>query len=97
MFVADIDECSMNGSPCDQNAECLNFEGSYSCTCKDGFTGNGTVCDGKFTLYRQLMSAEGFYVFYLVFLSVVSLFVHLCFCLSLYCFFDFFFFAFFFL
>lgn len=48
IFVSDIDECSKNGSPCDENADCLNNDGSYTCTCKDGFTGNGRVCDGKF-------------------------------------------------
>ena len=46
-FVSDIDECSKNGSPCNENAECFNNDGSFSCICKDGFTGNGTVCLGK--------------------------------------------------
>ena len=46
-FALDIDECSKNGSPCDENADCLNNLGSYTCSCKDGFTGNGTVCVGK--------------------------------------------------
>ena len=50
-FVADIDECSKNGSPCDENADCLNNDGSYNCTCKDGFTGNGRACDGNTNLY----------------------------------------------
>ena len=46
LFLLDIDECSKNGGPCDENADCLNNAGSYTCTCKDGFTGNGTVCVG---------------------------------------------------
>ena len=45
--MSDIDECTTNGSPCDENADCLNNEGSYICTCKDGFTGNETLCSGK--------------------------------------------------
>lgn len=53
-FVSDIDECSKNGSPCDENADCLNNDGSYTCTCKDGFTGNGTVCVGKLLFVNQL-------------------------------------------
>ena len=45
--MPDIDECSTDSSPCDENAECTNSDGSYSCTCKQGFTGDGTTCDGK--------------------------------------------------
>jgi len=36
----------MDLSQCDENAGCNNNDGSYSCTCKQGFTGNGTVCEG---------------------------------------------------
>lgn len=46
IVFADIDECSSNPSPCDENADCTNSGGSYSCTCKQGFAGNGTVCNG---------------------------------------------------
>ena len=52
--MLDIDECSNNGSPCDENADCLNNDGSYTCTCKDGFTGNGTVCVGKVSFSNNL-------------------------------------------
>ena len=41
----DFDECSVDFSPCDENADCTNSDGSYSCTCKQGFTGNGAVCE----------------------------------------------------
>ena len=43
---SDIDECAADSNPCDKNAECTNSDGSYSCACKQGFTGNGTVCEG---------------------------------------------------
>ena len=46
VVFADIDECSSDPSPCDENADCTNSDGSYSCTCKQGFAGNGTVCNG---------------------------------------------------
>ena len=46
-IFSDIDECSKNGSPCDNNANCFNNDGSFTCTCKDGFTGNGTACVGN--------------------------------------------------
>ena len=42
----DIDECSADPSQCDVNANCINNDGSYLCTCLQGFTGNGTICEG---------------------------------------------------
>jgi len=45
-FMSDFDECSLESSPCDENADCTNTDGSYSCTCKQGFTGNGSICEG---------------------------------------------------
>ena len=38
----DIDECSFLG--CDENADCINQPGSFSCTCRDGFYGSGQFC-----------------------------------------------------
>ena len=43
---ADIDECTSDPSPCNENADCTNSDGSYSCTCKRGFTGDGSACEG---------------------------------------------------
>ncbi|XP_022778804.1 L-rhamnose-binding lectin CSL3-like, partial [Stylophora pistillata] len=37
-------ECTSGTHDCDANAECNNTLGSYNCTCKDGFHGNGTRC-----------------------------------------------------
>jgi alpha-tubulin suppressor-like RCC1 family protein len=40
----DIDECA--GDPvCDENATCINTEGSYTCTCNPGYTGDGHHCE----------------------------------------------------
>lgn len=49
IFVLDMDECGASKSICDVNAECENTLGSFKCLCKTGFTGNGLVCNGKFT------------------------------------------------
>lgn len=38
----DIDECT--GSPCSEHATCENTEGSFTCTCNEGFTGDGLEC-----------------------------------------------------
>ena len=45
-ITTDIDECSADSNPCDVNADCTNSDGSYSCTCKQGFTGDGATCQG---------------------------------------------------
>ena len=47
VWKSDIDECSENTSLCDENASCNNTDGSYSCICKQGFTGDGSTCNGK--------------------------------------------------
>ena len=45
----DIDECVSKANPCDVNANCSNSEGSYSCSCREGFDGNGKTCKGNFS------------------------------------------------
>ena len=42
----DINECE-NSNDCHMNATCANSIGSYSCACNNGFSGNGTICEGK--------------------------------------------------
>ena len=48
----DKNECDDGVNPlgthnCDGNATCTNTEGSYSCECNGGYTGDGTSCDGN--------------------------------------------------
>ena len=45
--VGDVDECSLGTANCHEQATCTNTIGSYVCSCKKGFTGNGTICNGK--------------------------------------------------
>ena len=44
----DINECESNDSNnCDENAQCTNTEGSYTCSCNPGYTGDGVNCTSK--------------------------------------------------
>ena len=40
----DIDECLMNNGGCHSDANCTNIPGSYECTCKPGYYGDGINC-----------------------------------------------------
>ncbi|CAH3138251.1 unnamed protein product, partial [Pocillopora meandrina] len=50
----DLDECSDGTHNCDVNADCNNTLGSYKCSCKDGFHGNGTNCTGFTAVFTNL-------------------------------------------
>ena len=41
-----INECVNATSHCDANANCTNMNGSFTCLCNPGYTGNGTHCAG---------------------------------------------------
>ena len=46
-FAADVDECQSSDPVCDINANCSNTYGSYFCTCRSGYTGDGLQCNGN--------------------------------------------------
>ena len=43
----DKNECNTGSYECDVNADCVNTAGSYTCVCKQGYTGDGKTCSGK--------------------------------------------------
>ena len=47
MYSIDIVECDINNGGCDPNAQCTNTNGSFTCACVTGFTGDGVSCMGK--------------------------------------------------
>lgn len=49
LFPTDQDECSAEDHNCNPNADCVNTPGSYRCTCKEGFNGDGFSCSGEET------------------------------------------------
>ena len=46
-LIADKNECERGKHNCDANATCKNTEGSFVCTCKPGYSGNGVNCTGE--------------------------------------------------
>ena len=47
IVVLDIDECVANTHDCAAEADCKNTEGSFICTCHDGYQGDGKTCQGE--------------------------------------------------
>lgn len=45
-FLTDIDECTGNNA-CNESANCTDTEGSYTCTCIIGYTGDGRSCESE--------------------------------------------------
>jgi len=50
-MISDINECEGITHNCSSNAVCNNTKGSYNCTCKPGYLGDGWNCTGdEYTL-----------------------------------------------
>ena len=47
MFVVNIDECTDGADDCDENAQCIDTPGSFTCTCNTGYDGDGLNCTSK--------------------------------------------------
>ena len=46
---SDVDECQNDTlNTCDDNADCFDTEGSFTCICREGYDGTGIACGGKF-------------------------------------------------
>ena len=46
--ITDIDECEADIYACGSDAICNNTHGSFNCTCKPGYKGDGKNCTGNF-------------------------------------------------
>ena len=45
--ISDVDECETRSYSCHSHGQCVNLQGSYDCTCLNGYTGDGsTSCSG---------------------------------------------------
>ena len=48
IFHADVNECENDElNNCSENANCTNTEGTFTCSCNPGYTGDGVNCTGK--------------------------------------------------
>ena len=45
LFKPSKDECSDKSHTCDENSICRNRKGSFECTCKTGYVGDGQFCE----------------------------------------------------
>ena len=46
--MTDINECASPGdNNCSTNAACTNTPGGFTCTCNQGYTGDGVMCLGN--------------------------------------------------
>ena len=44
----DIDECAFGDHNCSDTELCINTQGGFICGCNKGYTGNGTMCLGRY-------------------------------------------------
>ena len=55
LLNVDVDECTAFPNICGANTDCHNTDGSYTCICKAGYTGDGKTCFGKDLFYLKLI------------------------------------------
>ena len=53
MYTADVNECDRGTHSCHQFASCTNTIGNFSCSCLDGFAGDGLTCNGENNNIKQ--------------------------------------------
>ena len=54
-LIVDINECGSNDlNNCHENAQCINTEGSFTCSCNPGYTGDGVACTSKLLMQKNI-------------------------------------------
>ena len=59
IVIVDIVNCG-NNDGCHPNASCVDMNGSYTCTCKNGFTGDGFSCHGIYIIFDLVLMFSSF-------------------------------------
>ena len=49
-YHSDIDECVTNQHDCNEKAICSDTDGSFNCTCKVGYRGDGVDCTSTYSV-----------------------------------------------
>lgn len=57
-FLIDVDECEINAHNCAIHANCVNTPGSFQCSCKEGWVGNGVTCVGKYHVHHLCLRRQ---------------------------------------
>ena len=57
-ILTDINECELEIHTCHSNANCTDTDGSFNCTCREGFEGNGFNCTGIQLLKQCLLVGD---------------------------------------
>ena len=61
LTTTDIDECSSGTDNCNENADCTNAIGTFTCSCVFGYTGDGVTCTGKYSITNSTYFAQDYY------------------------------------
>jgi len=58
LYILDFDECAEGMNSCHSDAVCTDTDGSFTCQCKDGFSGSGVICKGQYSLFIPISSVS---------------------------------------
>ena len=58
--VLDNNECTSGTHTCHGNATCANTDGSFTCACNTGYSGNGVTCTGRQKVLRVVVNLSLF-------------------------------------
>ena len=66
IILTDIDECERGTHGCHDNATCTNTNGSFVCTCIEGYLGNGTYCERMYDTLNYKLCSDFLHITYVV-------------------------------
>ena len=69
-FYSDLDECARGEDNCHPWANCTNTPGSFKCTCKEGYAGDGVRCYGKINMQKKAFSYVGINLWSQIFIKI---------------------------